>query len=602
MHVRSTLTSLLLATISAPFVHGQNTTVHTSLNITALASRDGYSVIECWQLASVPEYARSALNWLVAGNTTQAALSIIEPRTTAGEAWAPAVQLTVILNGLVRITAPHIAPGTKNSTITTSVAYLMPGTLSSSVLIAADLASTSTIAGHYTEFPSDEQTVLVQGLYVVAAVQVIIGVLSLLVWRRCFSPLSDIPGPFFASLSRLWHVKHILAGDHNIQSVALHKRHGHFVRIAPDEVSVSHPDGIKKILLASLQKASWYKAMAIPDYRFQTPHSETDPKRKVAMSKNFAAGYTMSNLLHNEGHVDEMIELFLGWVDKFAESGRPMDLGLFFIFTTSDIMGELLFSQPFGFLSQGKDIGNAIANAIPLNAYAAVMGFFSRTHMLLVGNPFITWLRILPMGHLYNHAVQAIDKRLANTDARFDTISHWSKSLERNPDMTVRDIYAKATSDVGAGLDTVAIGLSSFVYHMMRRPDAWRRVRLEIEEAQKTGNLCGDGIISYEDTLKLPFFQACIKESLRVHGPACYRWMVNEDVAVLEKYFIPWGVGYQSCPGQNIAKIELSKIAAVLVRDYDIRQVDKDKEWEWKAYITCVPHSWDCYISKRAVG
>lgn len=155
------------------------------------------------------------------------------------------------------------------------------------------------------------------------------------------------------------------------------------------------------------------------------------------------------------------------------------------------------------------------------------MGFFGRTHMLLVGNPLITWLRVLPMGHLYNHAVQAIDKRLANTDARFDTMSHWFRSLERNPDMTVWDIYAKATSDVGAGLDTVAIGLSSFVYHMIRHPDAWRRVRAEIEEAQKTRDVSEDGVISYEDTQRLPFLQACIKESIRVHGPACCEYLTH---------------------------------------------------------------------------
>jgi hypothetical protein len=92
MHVRSTLSSLLLATLSAPDAHGQNTTAQTLLNITALSSRDGYSVIECWQLDAVATYARSALNWIVAGNTTQAEISIIEPRTTIGEAWAPAVQ------------------------------------------------------------------------------------------------------------------------------------------------------------------------------------------------------------------------------------------------------------------------------------------------------------------------------------------------------------------------------------------------------------------------------------------------------------------------------------------------------------------------------
>ena len=38
----------------------------------------------------------------------------------------------------------------------------MPGTLRSSVLIAADIKALSTVVGHYTEFPSDEPTVLVQ--------------------------------------------------------------------------------------------------------------------------------------------------------------------------------------------------------------------------------------------------------------------------------------------------------------------------------------------------------------------------------------------------------------------------------------------------------
>jgi hypothetical protein len=44
----------------------------------------------------------------------------------------------------------------------TKVAYIMPGTLRSSVLIAADTKAVSTIAGHFTEFPSDEPTILVQ--------------------------------------------------------------------------------------------------------------------------------------------------------------------------------------------------------------------------------------------------------------------------------------------------------------------------------------------------------------------------------------------------------------------------------------------------------
>lgn len=42
------------------------------------------------------------------------------------------------------------------------IAYIMPGTATSSLLIAADTKSRSYHKGHYTEFPSDEPTILVQ--------------------------------------------------------------------------------------------------------------------------------------------------------------------------------------------------------------------------------------------------------------------------------------------------------------------------------------------------------------------------------------------------------------------------------------------------------
>lgn len=89
--------------------------------------------------------------------------------------WLTQSRLTVVLNGLVRITAPApVRDATRGLTCPadrlsagrtqpeTRMAYAMPGTVRSSLLIAADLHSSSTIAGHFTEFPSDEATVLVQ--------------------------------------------------------------------------------------------------------------------------------------------------------------------------------------------------------------------------------------------------------------------------------------------------------------------------------------------------------------------------------------------------------------------------------------------------------
>lgn len=100
------------------------------------------------------------------------------------------------------------------------------------------------------------------------------------------------------------------------------------------------------------------------------------------------------------------------------------------------------------------------------------------------------------------------------------------------------------------------------------------------------------------------------------------RWL-RPDAAEKEKCFIPvsaqyfhlrsisvrdedepdwpstqWGAGYASCPGQHAARLQLSKIAATVVRDYNIRQVNPKQDWTWGAWFTCVPHDWPVYIEK----
>ena len=74
--------------------------------------------------------------------------------------------------------------------------------------------------------------------------------------RRYLNDLSVIPGPFWASITRLWHVWVILEGKQNLRLKVLHEKHGPFVRIAPNEVSVSHPDGSTLLLRANLLKVS----------------------------------------------------------------------------------------------------------------------------------------------------------------------------------------------------------------------------------------------------------------------------------------------------------------------------------------------------------
>ncbi len=56
--------------------------------------------------------------------------------------------------------------------------------------------------------------------------ELLVFTLTLLASRRYFSPLRDIPGPFLASFSRLWHVVTISRGKQSIKMLELHRKHG----------------------------------------------------------------------------------------------------------------------------------------------------------------------------------------------------------------------------------------------------------------------------------------------------------------------------------------------------------------------------------------
>jgi cytochrome P450 len=231
--------------------------------------------------------------------------------------------------------------------------------------------------------------------------------------------------------------------------------------------------------------------------------STTDPKKKVEKSKYIAGAYTFSNILRSEEHIDRTFESFLTRLDTYATSKKPMELNTFISFATFDVIGEVAFSKPFGFLEQGKDIGNAIQNSLALSAYISVAGYFRWINIALLANPVMTWLALLPMGHLFDTIKTVLADREKNANTRYDAVQYWLKQHERHPDkLTIREINAQALAAVGAGSDTVAAGIQSFIYHMIRKPDAWARAHSEVAQAVRKG-MCKDLVVSYADAQRL---------------------------------------------------------------------------------------------------
>lgn len=89
-------------------------------------------------------------------------------------------------------------------------------------------------------------------------------------------------------------------------------------------------------------------------------------------------------------------------------------------------------SNKQGFIDRGKDLKNSIAMNTGLEMYTAFVGYLQWLHVIFA-NPLATWLGVLPMGHLFDTTMTALQERQKNPDARPDLVSHssWFRGLEK---------------------------------------------------------------------------------------------------------------------------------------------------------------------------
>jgi hypothetical protein len=154
--------------------------------------------------------------------------------------------------------------------------------------------------------------------------------LAVIVRRRYFSPISDIPGPFAASFSRLWQLYHIFDGHTESATLKAHQKYGKFVRISQQEVSVSDPEAVKALLIAPLRKAPWYQIFNLPDRRYVNQMGELDPKEHIRKQRNVAAGYALSNVIQSEPYIDMLIRKMEDHFDDYTKQGKPVEFDHWF--------------------------------------------------------------------------------------------------------------------------------------------------------------------------------------------------------------------------------------------------------------------------------
>ncbi|KAI5843515.1 cytochrome P450 [Morchella snyderi] len=452
---------------------------------------------------------------------------------------------------------------------------------------------------------------------------------------RYFHPLSSFPGPFLASISPLYSIwASRTCNEHEILA-RLHQKYGPIVRYQPNMLLFAEAAMVPVIYNRYADKTEFNRLILpgeVPNVVGLIGHKEHSDYRK-----RIAGMYSMSAAKQVESMVDVRIMEFKSRVgEKFVGVGRKLDFARWTQYFAYDVISEIAFGKPLGFMASNSDVHNLIASAHKglwmLNTLARSDWFKKAARYPFVINYLIPAMdKETGIGRLIEERNQILTDRIneqsngLRTGKRVDLMQHLLDTKNTAAPLTLNQVKAELLVIMVAGSDTTAATLRGILLNLLRTPDCYQTLISEIDAYTATHPPFS--VISYDDAAALPYLTACIKESMRfspatpsilprhpnkggltlsdgryipesakmsVNSHVCQRdpKLYGEDADVynpqrwlgggnkvreMERHDIHFGAGSRTCLGKNIAYLELWKMTFEFFRTYKPTIVEPEK-------------------------
>ncbi|KAI0571419.1 CypX Cytochrome P450 [Pyrenophora tritici-repentis] len=397
---------------------------------------------------------------------------------------------------------------------------------------------------------------------------------------------------------------------------------------------------------AKFPKSAWYATSQNPSPQQWSLFADRSIQRHGENRRQYQSTYSMSSLVTYEPYVDECTALFSQRLREIASAGAyAADMGHWLQCYAFDVIGLITYAKRLGFLDKGEDVQGVIAALEDFLWYAACVGIFSWLHEYLfpvrnwLAGPQGTgraYVGRFTQERIKEHEVERKKKGTlpgdgdaAEEESR-TSICFLSKFFAKNKEdpagFTMYHLAAGCVSNMVAGSDTTAISLSAILYYLLKNPGTFDKLRQEVDE-RKHG-----GFFTLKESQEMPYLQAVMKEALRLHpavglplervvppggaticeqyfpegtivginswvahrdtsvfGPDAHlfkpeRWLSSdkERLSLMERSWMPFGLGSRTCIGRHISLLEMSKLVPALIRDFDFTLDSQLQEGEWK--------------------
>ncbi|VUC37777.1 unnamed protein product, partial [Clonostachys rosea] len=444
-----------------------------------------------------------------------------------------------------------------------------------------------------------------------------------------FSHLRRIPGPLAARLSRFWYLSRVSTGRFHFTSIDLHQKYGSIVRIAPRQYSLSDPSVVKQIygIGHGFPKSEWYHASSVPNAEWKDLFTDLDSTRHAANRRVVANLYSATALRDMEPNVEECINQYVAKLERMAETGEQFNLQFWMQCYAFDVICQITLGERYGFLDTGRDNGDIFSSLHAYLKYCALVGIEHEWHN--IGWWILNQLPASGLAKVAQFTIQALVKNrstyekqdVVSRNTRKDFLAKLLRLQEADPrKFPDSAVFTTCITNIGAGSDTTSISLCAVLDYLVLDEICLEKLRNEVDA--KFAELGNPEHLPFKDTQAMPYFQACIKEALRLHpatglplartvpeGGATLsgtffpagstvginawviqrdksvfgadanayrpeRWLISDKAALsnMEKNWMPFGAGSRTCIGKNISLLEMNKLVPSLIRRFDFKR------------------------------
>jgi cytochrome P450 len=227
--------------------------------------------------------------------------------------------------------------------------------------------------------------------------------------------------------------------------------------------------------------------------------------------RKFNHTFSTSHVLKLDGLLNQGVSHLVDRLNAISDKKEPCDLFKWMKLWSLDSTGLTTFGTSFQGLESGSDTHGVLSMVRTSTAYSSIIGIYPKWHSWL-------WM-IFPTSFLGEKKARAfsqkqIDEKEAAVAGQGSPcfLDVWLRQKE--DDKMLRADIRRGLGATLAGVELVPVVIVTAIYEIYQQPSILKKVRQEVDDAL---SVACDGNITPEMTPRLPYLQAIVNETMRLH-------------------------------------------------------------------------------------